>query len=310
MQHTVLKTAILSGTGLHSGAETTLRICPADAYQGISFVRIDVSDRSNVIPARWDTVVDTRLCTVVGNDAGVTVGTIEHLMAALSACGVDNARIEIDGPEVPIMDGSSAPFVRVLQQAGLKTQTAPRRAIKILKEITIEEGDKKVTLKPSIGSRFRADIAFAHPSIGEQSYEIEMLSDQFVQEIADARTFGFVHEVNALRAQGLALGGSLENAVVLDQMKVMNPDGLRYDDEFARHKVLDAVGDIYLAGGPIIGLYEGFKPGHALNNQILRKLFATADAWAPMDLFIDATLTVDAIETPALAARVQATATA
>lgn len=310
MQHTVLKTAILSGTGLHSGAETTLRICPADTHEGITFVRVDVSDRSNVVAARWDTVVDTRLCTVVGNDAGVTVGTIEHLMAALAACGIDNARIEIDGPEVPIMDGSSEPFVRVLKQAGRKTQTAPRRAIKILKEVTIEEGDKKVTLKPSIGSRFRADIAFAHPSIGEQSYEIEMLSDQFIQEISDARTFGFVHEVNALRAQGLALGGSLENAIVLDQTKVMNPDGLRYDDEFARHKVLDAVGDIYLAGGPIIGLFEGFKPGHALNNQILRKLFATPDAWAYMDMFMDSSISTGSVEAPALAARAQATAAA
>jgi UDP-3-O-[3-hydroxymyristoyl] N-acetylglucosamine deacetylase len=310
VQHTVLKTAILSGTGLHSGAETTLRICPADAHEGITFIRVDVADRSNVVAARWDTVVDTRLCTVVGNESGVTIGTIEHLMAALAACGVDNARIEIDGPEVPIMDGSSEPFVRVLKQAGLKTQTAPRRAIKILKEVTIEEGDKKVTLKPSIGSRFRADIAFAHPSIGEQSYEIEMLSDQFVQEISDARTFGFIHEVNALRAQGLALGGSLENAIVLDQTKVMNPDGLRYDDEFARHKVLDAVGDIYLAGGPIIGLYEGFKPGHALNNQILRKLFATPDAWAYMDMFIDSSISAGSLEAPVLAARAQTAAAA
>lgn len=292
MQHTVLKTAILSGTGLHSGAETTLRICPADTHEGITFVRIDVSDRSNVIAARWDTVVDTRLCTVIGNDAGVTVGTIEHLMAALSACGIDNARIELDGPEVPIMDGSSAPFVKAIQSAGIKTQAAPRRAIKILKEVTLEDGDKRITLKPGIGSRYRAAIAFSHPSIGAQDYEVEMLSDQFVSEIAAARTFGFVHEVNALRAQGLALGGSLDNAIVLDQAKVMNPEGLRYDDEFARHKVLDAVGDIYLAGGPIIGLYDAVKPGHALNNQILRKLFATADAWAFMDLFVDPSMPV------------------
>lgn len=310
MQHTVLKPVFLSGTGLHSGAETTLRICPAEASSGIVFVRIDVADRDNVIPARWDSVVDTRLCTVVGNKDGVSVGTIEHLMAALSACGVDNARIELDGPEVPIMDGSSAPFVQAIRPIGLKTQAAPRRAIKILKEVMIEDGDKWVCLSPSIGSRFRAEIDFAHPSIGTQSYEVDMLSEQFALEVASARTFGFVHEVNALRAQGLALGGSLDNAIVLDQAKVMNPGGLRYDNEFARHKVLDAVGDIYLAGGPIIGLYDACKPGHALNNQILHKLFAAKDAWTYMDMFIDTALPVATVDAPALTAPTQPAAAA
>ncbi len=310
MQHTILSTVTLSGIGLHSGAETTLRIRPADAYQGITFVRIDVADRVNVIPARWDMVVDTRLCTVIGNADGVTVGTIEHIMAALRACGIDNAMIELDGPEVPIMDGSSAPFVAAILETGLKTQTAPRRAIKIMKDVTLTEGDKSVTLKPAVGSRFRAEIEFSHPSIGRQAYEVEMLSDQFINDIADARTFGFVHEVNALRAQGLALGGSLENAIVLDQTGVMNEDGLRYEDEFARHKVLDAVGDIYLAGAPIIGLYDAFKPGHALNNQILRQLFATPDAWTYVDLFIDLEMAPTRLETPALAARIQSAALA
>lgn len=310
MQHTILRTATLSGIGLHSGAETTLRIRSADAYQGITFIRKDVTDRDNVVPARWDTVIDTRLCTVIGNSENVTVGTIEHLMAALRACGIDNAIIELDGPEVPIMDGSSAPFVEAIMAIGLKTQTAPRRAIKIMKDVTIEDGDKRVTLKPAVGSRFRAEIDFSHPAIGRQSYEVEMLSDQFVTDIADARTFGFVHEVNALRAQGLALGGSLENAVVLDQVKVMNEDGLRYEDEFARHKVLDAVGDIYLAGAPIIGLYDAYKPGHAMNNQILRQLFATPDAWTYVDLFIDLEMAPTRLETPALAARIQSAALA
>ncbi len=310
MQQTILKTATLSGTGLHSGAETTLRIRAADTYQGITFIRKDVTDRDNVIPARWDTVIDTRLCTVIGNAAGVTVGTIEHLMAALRACGIDNAMVELDGPEVPIMDGSSAPFVELIQKAGLKAQTAPRRAIKIMKEITLQDGDKRVTLKPAVGSRFRAEIDFSHPAIGRQTYEVEMLSDQFVTEIADARTFGFIHEVNALRAQGLALGGSLDNAVVLDQTKVMNEDGLRYDDEFARHKVLDAVGDIYLAGAPIIGLYEAYKPGHALNNQILRQMFATPDAWTYVDLFMDLDVAPVCLETAQSPAFAQAVAVA
>ncbi len=297
MQHTIASPVTLSGTGLHSGAETTMHIRPADAYQGIVFVRKDVSDRNNMVPAIWHAVVDTRLCTMIGNEAGVTVGTIEHLMAALRACGIDNALVELDGPEVPIMDGSSVMFVEAFIRVGLRTQTAPRRAIKILKEVTLTEGDKRVTLKPGIGSRFRAEIDFAHPAIGHQSCEVEMLSDQFITDIADARTFGFVHEVNALRAQGLALGGSLENAIVLDQHNVLNKDGLRYDDEFARHKVLDAIGDIYLAGAPIIGLYEGVKPGHALNNQILRQLFADKTAWTYIDLFIDLEMVSSPLET-------------
>ena len=299
MQHTISKTATLSGVGLHSGAETTLKIKKADVSTGIIFVRTDVSDRDNVIPAQWNRVVDTRLCTMIGNDAGVTVGTIEHLMAALRACGIDNAIIELDGPEVPIMDGSSEPFVRVIQKAGVKTQAAPRRAIKILKEVVIEDGDKRVVLKPAVGSKFKSDIEFSHPSIGRQSYEIEMLSGRFLTDISDARTFGFMEEVTALRAMGLALGGSMENAIVLDKANVLNKEGLRYADEFARHKLLDAVGDLYLAGAPIIGLYEGFKAGHALNNQILHKLFATEGAWVPMDLYID----IDAAMTEAAPAR-------
>lgn len=287
MQHTMSKTATLHGIGLHSGAETTLKIKKAEVNKGITFIRTDVSDRDNQIPAKWDRVVDTRLCTMIGNEAGVTVGTIEHLMAALRACGVDNAIIELDGPEVPIMDGSSEPFVHAIEKAGLKTQAAPRRAIKILKEVVIEDGDKRVVLKPAVGSKFKSIIEFAHPSIGHQSYEIEMLQGQFMTDISDARTFGFMEEVAALRAMGLALGGSMDNAIVLDKATVLNEEGLRYGDEFARHKLLDAVGDLYLAGAPIIGQYEGFKAGHALNNQILHKLFASQDSWSWMDLYID-----------------------
>ena len=287
MQHTMSKTATLSGVGVHSGAETSLKIKKAEPNSGIVFVRTDVADRDNKIPARWDRVVETRLCTVIGNDAGVTVGTVEHLMAALRACGVDNAVIELDGPEVPIMDGSSEPFVVAIHKAGVKTQAAPRKAIKILKEVVLEEGDKRVVLKPAVGSKFKSEIEFAHPMIGRQSYDIEMFNGHFLSDISTARTFGFMHEVAAMRAVGLALGGSLDNAVVLDQTGVLNEEGLRYADEFARHKVLDAVGDLYLAGAPIIGQYEGFKAGHATNNQILHKLFATEGAWTIVDLYID-----------------------
>lgn len=287
MQHTVSRPVELTGVGLHSGSETVLRILPAESGSGLTFRRVDVTDRDNLVPARWDSVVDTRLCTVVANKAGVSVGTIEHLMAALSACGVDNAVIELDAPEVPIMDGSSVDFIVAIREAGLKTQAAPRRAIKILKEVSVVDGDKVVTLKPGIGSRFKAGIEFAHPSIGAQSFEIELFAGDFENKIADARTFGFAHEVKALRAVGLALGGSLENAVVLDEKTIMNPEGLRHEDEFARHKVLDAVGDIYIAGGPIIGQYEASKPGHNMNNRVLHALFADNSNWEWVDLYMD-----------------------
>jgi UDP-3-O-[3-hydroxymyristoyl] N-acetylglucosamine deacetylase len=290
MQHTLRSPVTLTGIGLHSGAETTLTLKPAEAHSGIQFVRVDVTDRLNKIPAKWDHVVDTQLCTMLGNESGVRVGTVEHLLAALRACGVDNVVVELDGPEVPIMDGSSEPFVEALRNVGLKTQTAPRLAIKILKEISVTEGDKHVSLKPAAGSRFKSDIEFSHPAIGRQSYEAEIMNGQFLKEISDARTFGFMKEVAALRAQGLALGGSLDNAIVLDDDKILNSDGLRHNDEFARHKLLDAVGDLYLAGAPIIGFYEGFKAGHALNNQILKKLFATPDAWTLVELFMDVDL--------------------
>lgn len=287
MQHTVSRIIELSGVGLHSGAETVLRLLPAEIGTGLIFRRVDVTDRDNMIPARWDSVVDTRLCTVVANQAGVSVGTIEHLMAALSACGVDNAILELDAPEVPIMDGSSAPFVDAINEAGLKTQAAPRRAIKVLKEVSVVDGDKIVTLKPGIGSRFKAGIDFAHPSIGQQSFEIELFSGDFETKISDARTFGFAHEVKALRAMGLALGGSMDNAVVLDEKAVMNPEGLRHSDEFARHKVLDAVGDIYIAGGPMIGHYEASKPGHNMNNRVLQALFADSQNWEWCDIYMN-----------------------
>lgn len=288
MQHTVSRPIELSGVGLHSGAETVLRILPAETGVGLVFRRVDVTDRDNMVPARWNAVVDTRLCTVVANKAGVSVGTIEHLMAALSACGVDNAVLELDAPEVPIMDGSAAPFVEAIQEAGLKAQTAPRRAIKILREVSVVDGDKIVTLKPGIGSRFQAGIDFSHPSIGQQSFAIELFSGDFESKISDARTFGFAHEAKALRAMGLALGGSMDNAIVLDEKTIMNPEGLRHHDEFARHKVLDAVGDIYIAGGPLIGHYEALKPGHNMNNRILHQLFSDAGNWEWVDLYMDA----------------------
>lgn len=293
MQHTVSSAIPLKGVGLHSGKEINMKIHPARPDHGIEFVRNDVKARYNRIPAIWNRVVDTRLCTVVGNDANVIVGTIEHLMAALRGCGVDNAVIELDGPEVPVMDGSSELFVQAIDCTGLHVQSKPRRAIKILKEIVVEEGDKKVSLKPAISSRFIGEIDFDHPVIGKQRYEVELMNGAFRYDVSEARTFGFIDQVHELRKNNLALGASMDNAVVLDKEKILNKEGLRYKhNEFVRHKILDAVGDLYLAGGPILGTYEGIKPSHDMNNKLLRKLFATKDAWTDIDLFVD----IDGVE--------------
>lgn len=285
MQHTIKSDIEITGIGLHSGTEVTMILRPASADHGIVFLRRDVTDRDNRVAALWNRVVDTRLCTVIGNDDGVTVGTIEHLMAALRGCGVDNVLIDLDGPEVPVMDGSSAEFVARIKGTGTIAQNRPRGGIKILKEISVTDGDKTVMLKPGSESVFSGHIDFAHPDIGVQSYELQLVNGNFAHQLADARTFGFAEEVAMLRANGLALGGSLENAIVLENDRILNEEGLRYEDEFIRHKLLDAVGDLYLAGGPIIGTYEGSKAGHALNNAILRELFARTDAWIPVDLY-------------------------
>lgn len=287
MQQTLKNKITLNGIGLHSGADVTMTLRPAPVDSGIVFIRSDVADKDNMIPARWDRVVDTRLCTVIGNDDGVTVGTIEHLMAALRGCGIDNAIVELDGPEVPIMDGSSELFVKAIDRAGAEEQVLPRRAIKILKEITVKDGDKFATLKPGVGCVFTGQIDFEHPAIGVQKQEIRLLNGNFRHDLADARTFGFLHEVEMLRQNGLALGGSLDNAIVLNDKGVMNEDGLRYHDEFIRHKLLDAIGDTYLAGGQILGVYESHKAGHALNNTLLRTLFADESAWTVVNMFID-----------------------
>lgn len=284
MQHTISQDASIRGIGLHSGAAVTLTLRPAPAGHGVVFVRADITGSDNKILALWNRVVDTRLCTVIGNTAGATVGTIEHLMAALRGCGIDNVIAELDGPEVPVMDGSAAPFVEMIDRAGLTAQNVPRRAIKILQEIVVQEGDKTVRLSPGVGFAFAGSIDFSHPAIGRQSGEIHLVNGNFRHDLADARTFGFLHEVEALRAAGLARGGSLDNAIVLDQSSVINPEGLRRTDEFVRHKLLDAIGDLYLAGAPIIGTYEGDKAGHALNNRVLHALFAAPEAWTWVEI--------------------------
>lgn len=283
MQHTLKSSAIVSGIGLHSGKQIRLALHPAPAGQGIVFVRVDLAG-DNRIPALWDRVADTRLCTVIANASGANVGTIEHLMAALRGCGVDNVTVELDGPEVPAMDGSSKLFVEMIDKVGVEAQQSPRRAIRILKPVTVEEDGKRVSLLPAEEFIFSGEIEFDHPDIGRQQYEIKLLNGNFRHDLADSRTFGFFHEVEMMRKAGLALGGSLDNAIVLDKDGVMNPGGLRYSDEFIRHKLLDAIGDIYLAGMPILGAYDSVRAGHAINNAVLHKLFATPDAFEIIEL--------------------------
>ena len=260
-----------------------MTLCPAGAGAGIRFVRTDISGQDNVIEARFDNVTDTRLCTVIANEAGASVGTIEHVMSALRAMNIDNVTIEIDGGEVPIMDGSAMPFVEMINEAGIKTQAAPQKFIKILREVRYEEDGKWVSLKPSDVASFEGMIDFDQPVIGQQKYSLSLLNGNFLHDIASARTFCFEKEVEAMRAAGLARGGSLDNAIVLSETSVINEDGLRYDNEFIRHKLLDAIGDLYLAGAPIVGAYESFKAGHYMNNQLLHTLFADPDNFASVE---------------------------
>jgi UDP-3-O-[3-hydroxymyristoyl] N-acetylglucosamine deacetylase len=259
----------------------TVRPAPEDA--GVVFVRTDVVDRDNRIAATGEAVCKTQLGTVIGNDAGVTVSTIEHLMAALVMLGVDNAVVELDGPEMPIMDGSSLPFIRILDRAGVRLQEAPRRFIEILETVEVVDGDKRAALLPApdatTGFEVAFEIRFPTAVIGTQSIDLAMDGDAFRSELADCRTFGFLHEVEALREMGLARGGSLENVVVIEGDRVLNPEGLRRPDEFVRHKALDAIGDLYVLGAPILGRFEGELAGHAINNLLVRAVADNRQAW-------------------------------
>lgn len=283
-QQTLNTTIHCAGVGLHTGRRVRMILRPAAVDHGIVFVRTDVPADRAVIPARWDLVADTRLCTLLKNDHGTTIGTIEHLMAALRGLGIDNAVVEVDAPELPIMDGSSAPFVFLIECAGIKVQDQPRRLIRVMKEVRVQEGDKVVSLSPAPVSSFRAEIVYDNTAlIRRQEGFLRLTDGAFKAEVSDCRTFGFAHEVEAMRKAGLGLGGSLDNAVVIDGDRVLNPGGLRHADEFIRHKILDAVGDLYLAGGQILGHFQGLRPGHAMNNAILRALFADASAWRRED---------------------------
>ena len=278
-QHTLQGPAIFAGVGVHTGAYTRVAVRPAPTNSGVVFVRTDVTDRDNRVPATGEAVTKTQLGTVIENAAGVSVSTIEHLMAALVMLGVDNAVVELDGPEMPIMDGSSLPFVQILDRAGRRQQDALRAYIEILEPIEFVDGDKRASLTPSDHFEVAFEIRFPSAVIGRQAVDLAMDERAFRDELADCRTFGFLHEVEYLRSIGLARGGSMENAVVIEGDRILNPEGLRRPDEFVRHKALDAIGDLYVLGAPILGRFEGVLAGHGLNNQLVRALLAAPQSW-------------------------------
>lgn len=278
MQTTIKAPVSFSGIGLHTGAPVKMVVQPASAEYGIWFNRTDL-DGNTMIPARWDAVDDARLCTRISNDAGAGVSTIEHIMAALAGCGVQNALIEIDGPEVPVLDGSAAPFVDAILTAGLRKLAAPIRAIEILEPIEVSEGLAAARLEPADTLHIDFHIDFADGAIGRQEKTLNMSNGAFVRELCDSRTFCRQADVEDMRANGLAMGGTIENAVVVDGDDVLSPGGMRHADEAVRHKMLDALGDLALAGGPILGRYTGRRAGHALTNKLLRTLFANPSAW-------------------------------
>ncbi|KFE34503.1 UDP-3-O-acyl-N-acetylglucosamine deacetylase [Thioclava atlantica] len=279
MQTTLARTVAFSGTGLHSGAEVEMRVHPAPAGHGIVFRRTDVADRNPRIPALWDKVPHATLCTLIENEDGVQVSTIEHLMAALVGSGIHNALIELDAPEVPILDGSSALFVAAFCEAGLRELAGELRAIRILEPVEVRHGEAVARLEPAGSLEIDFQIDFTDAVIGRQRKRLKMANGAFVRELMDSRTFCRQADVDAMQSNGLALGGTYENAVVVDGDKVLSPGGLRHADEPVRHKMLDALGDLALAGAPILGRYSGHRAGHAMTNKLLRALFARPDAW-------------------------------
>lgn len=278
-QRTLKSLVRATGVGLHTGEKVYMALRPAAPDSGIVFRRVDLA-QPVAIRAEPYSVGDTRLSTCLERD-GVRVSTIEHLMSALAGLGIDNAYVDLSAAEVPIMDGSASPFVFLLQSAGIEEQKAVKKFIRVLKPVEVVDGDKWVRLEPHAGFKVALSIAFNHPVVDSsaQSVCIDFAHTSYIKEVSRARTFGFMQDVESMRERGLALGGSLDNAIVMDEYRVLNSDGLRYDDEFAKHKVLDAVGDLYLLGHPLIGAFTGHKSGHALNNALLRRLLETAGSW-------------------------------
>jgi UDP-3-O-[3-hydroxymyristoyl] N-acetylglucosamine deacetylase len=277
-QKTIANVVACQGIGVHSGTPVTLTLRPATVGTGIIFIRTDLGGVE--VKASWKTVTDTRLCTTIGNDQGVSISTIEHLMAALAASGIDNIRVEIDGPELPILDGSAQPFVSLVEEAGLYNQQASRQIIRVLKTVTVTDGDRKASLSPSPYYELEVDFDFAgRTELAPQNLIFRPLEEDFVEEISSARTFGLLEDAEKLWAMGMSKGASLDNTLVYDGTEVVNEDGLRFNDECVRHKVLDALGDLHLAGGLILGKFHGVRTGHGLHHKLLMALFADPTAW-------------------------------
>jgi UDP-3-O-[3-hydroxymyristoyl] N-acetylglucosamine deacetylase len=282
-RQTTLKNAIhCSGTPIHNGGHVTMAMLPAPAGHGIVFRRTDIAGRGVIIPADWNHVADMPMCTALEAE-GVQIATVEHLMAALSGCGIDNLLIEINGPELPIMDGSAWPFVFLIECAGIAELDAPRRFLKILSPVSVSMSGRSASLLPGEGFTLSFEVDYETGAIARQTSEMELVDGTFKNELSRARTYGFLHEVDALRAAGLARGASLDNSIVITGDGILNEGGLRFPDEFVRHKMLDAFGDMYLAGAPILGRFEGVRSGHKLNHRLLRALFQRREAWCWTD---------------------------
>ncbi|MCL9781466.1 UDP-3-O-acyl-N-acetylglucosamine deacetylase [Vibrio sp. S4M6] len=279
-QRTLKEIVKTTGVGLHSGRKVTLTLRPAAANTGIVYRRTDLEPAVD-FPADPESVRDTMLCTALVNDEGVRISTVEHLNAALAGMGIDNIIIEVDAPEIPIMDGSANPFVYLIQQAGIETLNTPKRFIRITKPVRFEDGDKWAELRPYNGFRMDFEIEFNHPAIDadQQHLLFDFSSQGFIKEISRARTFGFMQDIEYLQSQRLCLGGSFDCAIVLDEYRILNEEGLRFDNEFVTHKVLDAIGDLYMCGHAIVGEFKAFKSGHGLNNNLLRAVLADQEAW-------------------------------
>jgi len=278
-QRTLKSVVTATGVGLHGGRKVNLVLRPARVNTGIVFHRVDVQPLID-LPVDPYSVCDTRMCSGLEKD-GHKVGTVEHLMSALAGLGIDNLHIDVDAPEIPILDGSAGPFVFLLQSAGIEEQSVPKKFLRVRKTVEYREDDKFVRLSPYDGFRLKFSIVFDHPAIDSTSTEVvvDFAKHSYVRDVSRARTFGFMQDVEFMRANGLALGGSLENAIVMDEYRVLNTEGLRYADEFVKHKVLDAIGDLYICGHPLLAEYTAYKAGHALNNRLLRVLLEDASAW-------------------------------
>ncbi|WP_282606828.1 UDP-3-O-acyl-N-acetylglucosamine deacetylase [Pelagibius sp. Alg239-R121] len=283
-QKTLKNSIHCSGVGLHSGAKINMTLLPAPANTGVVFRRVDINGGNNEVKASWENAVETPLCTTLVGQDGIKIATIEHLMSALAGYEIDNVVVELNGAEVPVMDGSAAPFVFLIECAGTVEQDTPRRALRIIEHVETSESHRSASVAPGKGFSINFEIDFDSRAVGRQEWFVEVSQTSFKREVSRARTFGFLQEFDKLLELGLARGGSLDNAVVISGDTVMNEGGLRYDDEFVRHKVLDSIGDLYLIGGPIIGHFHGVRAGHALTLRLIKSLFAQESAWEWVDM--------------------------